>query len=90
MQPHTSFNKCAQTHTDMHACTHAGGIIDGGECPCSVGIESTIVDCSIPGRLSILRPGGITKEDIERCTGIAVISVGVDGQSAEEGPKAPA
>lgn len=37
-------------------------IIDGG--PCRVGLESTIIDLSI-GRPSMLRPGGITREEIE-------------------------
>jgi len=42
-------------------------ILDGGSC--SVGIESTIIDCS--GETpKILRPGAITSEMIERSTGI--------------------
>lgn len=42
------------------------GIVDGGQT--GVGMESTIVDCTkdVP---VILRPGGITKEDIEACIG---------------------
>ncbi|MFH0938344.1 MAG: L-threonylcarbamoyladenylate synthase [Planctomycetota bacterium] len=38
-------------------------ILDGG--PCHVGIESTIVDLSSK-ELAILRPGGVTREEIER------------------------
>lgn len=41
-------------------------VLDGG--PCSVGIESTIVDLSGP-RPAILRPGGIPIEDIEALVG---------------------
>src|SRR5262245_61591236 len=38
-------------------------ILDGG--PCSVGLESTIVDCSGPASPAILRPGAITAEQLE-------------------------
>ena len=42
-------------------------ILDGGAC--QVGIESTIVDCTgVAPR--VLRPGAITAEMIERCTGL--------------------
>ncbi len=41
-------------------------VLDGG--PCEVGVESTIVDLS-GERLRILRPGGISAEDIERVLG---------------------
>jgi L-threonylcarbamoyladenylate synthase len=40
-------------------------ILDGG--PCGVGLESTVVDGLHPdGNIRVLRPGGITVEDIER------------------------
>ncbi|XP_006460051.1 hypothetical protein AGABI2DRAFT_202685 [Agaricus bisporus var. bisporus H97] len=40
-------------------------ILDGG--PCTVGVESTVVDgLHQDGNIRILRPGGITVEDIER------------------------
>lgn len=41
-------------------------VIDGG--PCAVGIESTIVDCS-RGAPVLLRPGAITRAQIEAATG---------------------
>ncbi len=41
-------------------------ILDGG--PCEYGIESTVVDCSGPTP-HILRPGGISRAQIERCLG---------------------
>jgi L-threonylcarbamoyladenylate synthase len=44
-------------------------LLDGG--PCSVGIESTIVDLS-GGRMRVLRPGAITAEDLQGVTGLAV------------------
>ncbi|MFC0525225.1 L-threonylcarbamoyladenylate synthase [Pontibacillus salicampi] len=60
------------------------GILDGG--PTGVGVESTVLDCSgdIP---VILRPGGVTKQDLEAVIG----EVAVDGalQNEQEKPKSP-
>lgn len=40
-------------------------ILDGG--PCKVGVESTVVDgLALDGCLRVLRPGGVTIEDMER------------------------
>jgi L-threonylcarbamoyladenylate synthase len=44
-------------------------VIDGG--PCEVGIESTIVDCS-RGAPVLLRPGAITRDQIEAACGEAL------------------
>ena len=44
-------------------------ILDGG--PCSVGVESTIINCT-QDKPSILRPGAVTKEMIEDALGISV------------------
>jgi L-threonylcarbamoyladenylate synthase len=52
-------------HVEEQLGTKIEIILDGG--PCRVGIESTIIDLS--GRPSLLRPGGIAKEEIERITG---------------------
>ena len=42
-----------------------GIILDGG--PCGVGVESTVVDgLHEDGNLRVLRPGGVTVEDLER------------------------
>ncbi|KAI0368096.1 Sua5/YciO/YrdC/YwlC family protein [Pilatotrama ljubarskyi] len=42
-----------------------GIILDGG--PCGVGLESTVVDgLQDDGNLRVLRPGGVTVEDLER------------------------
>ena len=46
-------------------------ILDGG--PSSVGVESTIIDCTGPAP-KILRPGAISIEDIEGVTGLEVES----------------
>jgi L-threonylcarbamoyladenylate synthase len=42
-------------------------LLDGG--PCTVGVESTIVDLS-RGRAVLLRPGGVSREEIERIISI--------------------
>lgn len=44
-------------------------ILDGG--PCSIGVESTIIDCT-QNRPSILRPGAVTKEMIKDNLGLTV------------------
>ncbi|KAF8759516.1 Translation factor [Rhizoctonia solani] len=45
-----------------------GIILDGG--PCDVGLESTVVDgLGADGHVRILRPGGVTVEQIERVVG---------------------
>lgn len=46
-------------------------IIDGGETP--FGIESTILDLSNPERPTLLRPGGITKNQLEAVMGKKVL-----------------
>lgn len=46
-------------------------ILQGGDS--EVGVESTIIDATGPNP-AILRPGAITAEDIENCTGIVVTS----------------
>ena len=53
-------------------------ILDGGAC--DVGVESTIIDCTgdVP---KILRPGAITVEMIQQCTGLTIVDAAgvVDG-----------
>jgi len=44
-------------------------VLDGG--PCTVGVESTIVDCTVDPPM-ILRLGGVPVEDVERVLGRAV------------------
>ena len=48
-------------------------ILDGGQS--EVGLESTIIDCT-QSAPRILRPGAITKEMIERSTGLSITTVG--------------
>lgn len=42
-------------------------ILDGADC--EIGIESTIVDLRNPDIVKILRPGPISKEELEKCSG---------------------
>lgn len=60
------------------------GIVDGG--PTGVGLESTVVDISgeVP---HILRPGGVTKEQLEAVIGKVEMETGL--LSDKEKPKAP-
>lgn len=58
-------------------------VLDGG--PCEVGIESTIVDCT-RGRPVLLRPGGISRAQIEAVCGQRLLS---PGDLADAAPRAP-
>ena len=62
-------------------------IVDGG--PCEVGVESTVVDgLSYPP--AILRPGGITVEQLRQCPGWEDVRVGYkDKQEEGSKPRAP-
>ena len=53
-----------------HYLADGDQILDGGAC--DVGVESTIIDCTgdVP---KILRPGAVTVQMIEECTGLKVI-----------------
>ena len=44
----------------------AAAALDGG--PCAVGVESTVVSV-LDGRISLLRPGSVTREEIEALVG---------------------
>jgi L-threonylcarbamoyladenylate synthase len=60
--------------TAAHVHSHLGRkirhILDGGAC--RVGVESTIVDLRDPARPRLLRPGQITREQIQRVLGVPV------------------
>ncbi|KAI1399643.1 translation factor [Hypoxylon fuscum] len=60
-------------------------ILDGGSCP--VGVESTVVDglCNPP---LILRPGGVSMEELRSCAGWGNVERGYKDQS-ESGKSAP-
>lgn len=56
-------------------------VLDGG--PCHVGLESTVVDLSTP-QAALLRPGGITRAQIE-----AIIGPVLTAQENPDAPKSP-
>ena len=60
------------------------GIVDGG--PTGVGVESTVLDCTEDIRI-ILRPGGVTKEQLE--TIIGQVKEDRAFVKKDEAPKAP-
>lgn len=62
-------------------------IIDGG--PCDVGVESTVVD-GLSSPPTILRPGGVTIEQLRQCPGWENVVIGYK-DSPEKGirPRAP-
>jgi L-threonylcarbamoyladenylate synthase len=63
-------------------------ILDGG--PCEVGVESTVLDVS-GARPVILRPGGVSWEEIEKLIGkvnVIETSVAVDEAAASPGMQA--
>jgi L-threonylcarbamoyladenylate synthase len=76
--------------TAEHVAAGLGGridcIIDGG--PCSVGVESTVLDLSVdsPG---ILRPGGISREALEKITGPLGTTVTDTAPKGAEGAASP-
>jgi L-threonylcarbamoyladenylate synthase len=60
-------------------------ILDGG--PCSVGIESSIIDCT-RGQPVLLRPGAITPEQVQAACGLKVLLNKELLALSEQGPKA--
>ncbi|MCL1949116.1 MAG: L-threonylcarbamoyladenylate synthase [Turicibacter sp.] len=59
-------------------------IVDGG--PTGIGVESTVIDCSVQSPV-ILRPGGITQEEIEAVIGKVQMDAGLLEQSQK--PRSP-
>lgn len=60
------------------------GVVDGG--PTGVGVESTVLDVTVEPPM-ILRPGGVTKEQIEAVIGKVQVDPGLT--LLEEQPKSP-
>ncbi len=63
-----------------------GHILDGGSC--AVGVESTIVDLRDPARPKLLRPGAISRAQLESVLGVRVATGGPVG-SARRAQVAP-
>jgi L-threonylcarbamoyladenylate synthase len=77
----------AAEHVKDDLDTRIRTILDGG--PCEVGVESTVVD-GLSSPPAILRPGGITVEQLRQCPGWEDVVVGYKDVS-ENGmkPRAP-
>ncbi|MGM9926990.1 MAG: L-threonylcarbamoyladenylate synthase [Bacillus sp. (in: firmicutes)] len=71
-------------HVEKDLTGKIAGIVDGGET--GVGVESTVVDVT-EGIPVILRPGGVTREDIQRVIGEVKEDVAL--RDAEAAPKSP-
>ena len=71
---------------DLQGRIHS--IVDGG--PCEVGVESTVVD-GLSSPPTILRPGGVTVEQLRQCPGWEDVVIGYkDKQEGEASrPRAP-
>ena len=60
-------------------------IVDGG--PCTHGIESTIIDLSQPNRTRLLRPGPISREQLEAVLGtVEVVNHSSASDAAQDAP----
>lgn len=57
-------------------------VLDGG--PCTVGVESTVLDLTLPGRAVLLRPGGLERAVIEAVIGPLETAPG--GEAAPSSP----
>jgi len=68
-------------HVEASLGDDACSILDGG--PCTIGLESTVVDLSTDTP-TLLRSGGITREDIEAVIGTLNVSDG-----SEDAPRSP-
>ena len=72
------FGRVSATRAE-HVLEELGGrvdlILDGGES--DVGLESTIVDLS-SGQVRVLRPGAVTREEVEEVLGKSVVGQGSD------------
>lgn len=58
-------------------------VLDGG--PCAIGVESTVVDLSRPEEARILRPGGVTRDELEAILG----PLAEPSRAEAEAPRAP-
>ncbi|MCR8660445.1 L-threonylcarbamoyladenylate synthase [Paenibacillus endoradicis] len=62
------------------------GIVDGGAT--GVGLESTVVEIASQSTIRVLRPGGVTEDDLRQCCPQATILTETELQS-KEAPRSP-
>lgn len=65
-----------------------GGVLDGG--PAGVGLESTVVEVLGDGAVAVLRPGGVTAEQLEDVAGLGAVVAGADAASGNHADPAAA
>lgn len=70
-------------HVKRDLAGRIAGIVDGGET--GIGVESTVVDCS-GDAVTILRPGGLTKAEIEKVVGKTADYVKPDANGTPKSP----
>jgi L-threonylcarbamoyladenylate synthase len=84
--PSANFSGEISPSTAQHVLQSLGDkvdvILDGG--PCKVGIESTVIDLS-GSTPTLLRPGGIVREDLEEVIGPIVLSDGSKNKNRSPG-----
>ena len=61
-------------------------VLDAG--PCAIGVESTVVDCTGPVPV-LLRPGGLTAEEIREAAGEIIVAAGPGLSEGEKAPRSP-
>ncbi|HEU5139168.1 MAG TPA: L-threonylcarbamoyladenylate synthase [Bacillales bacterium] len=71
-------------HVEQDLAGRIAGIVDGGET--GIGVESTVVDCS-GDEVAILRPGGVTRAEIEAVVGPVIVEKHEDDTA--NAPKSP-
>ncbi|MGD6870808.1 L-threonylcarbamoyladenylate synthase [Sutcliffiella horikoshii] len=73
-------------HVEEDLIHRIAGIVDGGAT--GVGLESTVVDCTAETPI-ILRPGGVTKEELEKVVGKVDVDPALFSQVELHKPKSP-
>ncbi|MGD6991192.1 L-threonylcarbamoyladenylate synthase [Sutcliffiella horikoshii] len=73
-------------HVEEDLIHRIAGIVDGGAT--GVGLESTVVDCTAETPM-ILRPGGVTKEELEKVVGKVDVDPALFSQEELDKPKSP-
>lgn len=74
----------AHVYTDLSG--KIAGIVDGG--PTGVGLESTVVELVDETHIQVLRPGGVTLEQLQICCPEAQITMDIELLS-QEAPRSP-
>ncbi|MFZ5494266.1 MAG: L-threonylcarbamoyladenylate synthase [Verrucomicrobiota bacterium] len=71
--PFSYISPTSAEHVRQGLGTRIQHILDGGDCP--IGVESTVLDITQPGRPRILRPGAVSAEQIEKTLRLKVTAI---------------